>query len=308
MSDDPADGRQSTELLPAHDVTGDAAAIAHAARLLRVGRLVAFPTETVYGLGADATSADAVRGIFSAKGRPLDDPLIVHIAEVSWLAEVAASVPALALRLAERFWPGPLTLVLPRGPRIPPLVTAGGSTVGVRLPAHPVARALIAAAGVPIAAPSANRFMHTSPTTAAHVLADLGGRIACVLDGGPCAVGVESTVVDLTTTPSRLLRPGGVGAEALRALMPDLALPAGSAARGGGSGPSARAGAARAPLRPARPAHRIRWRRRRGHAGGGRSGARGSGGGPAGGRAGQRRGGAGAGRAGRARLRARPGG
>jgi L-threonylcarbamoyladenylate synthase len=135
-------------------------------------------------------------------------------------------VPELARRLAERFWPGPLTLVLPRGPRIPPLVTAGGPTVGARLPAHPVARALIAAAGVPIAAPSANRFMHTSPTTAAHVLADLDGRIACVLDGGPCAVGVESTVVDLTTTPPSLLRPGGVGAEALREIMPDLALPA----------------------------------------------------------------------------------
>jgi L-threonylcarbamoyladenylate synthase len=226
MSDDPSDGLQPTELLPAHDVTSDAAAIAHAARLLRGGHLVAFPTETVYGLGADAISADAVRGIFSAKGRPFHDPLIVHIAEVSWLAEVAASVPELALRLAERFWPGPLTLVLPRGPRIPPLVTAGGPTVGVRLPAHAVARALIAAAGVPIAAPSANRFMHTSPTTAAHVLADLGGRIACVLDGGPCAVGVESTVVDLTTTPPRLLRPGGAGVAALRELMPDLALPA----------------------------------------------------------------------------------
>ncbi|HEY7982536.1 MAG TPA: L-threonylcarbamoyladenylate synthase [Ktedonobacterales bacterium] len=225
MTDDPRDGPQTTELLRVADATTSAAAIAHAAALVRAGKLVAFPTETVYGLGADATSAAAVAGIFRAKGRPHSDPLIVHIAEVGWLGEVAAEVPALALRLAARFWPGPLTLVLPRGERIPPLVTAGGATVGVRLPAHPVARALIAAAGVPIAAPSANRFTHTSPTTAAHVLADLGGRIACVLDGGPSEVGVESTVVDLTSDPPRLLRPGGVGLEALRALMPELAAP-----------------------------------------------------------------------------------
>ena len=198
-----------------------AARVAEAAALLRAGRLVAFPTETVYGLGANATNAVAVEGIFSAKERPLNDPLIVHIAEVEAMAEVARDIPAVAWELAQRFWPGPLTLVLPRAARIPPIVTAGGATVGVRLPAHPIAQALIRAAGAPLAAPSANRFMRTSPTTAAHVLADLDGRIAAVLDGGPCAVGVESSVLDLTSAPARLLRPGGVTLERLRAVIPD---------------------------------------------------------------------------------------
>jgi L-threonylcarbamoyladenylate synthase len=198
-----------------------AARVAEAAALLRAGRLVAFPTETVYGLGADATNAVAVAGIFSAKERPLNDPLIVHIAEAEAMAEVARDIPAVAWELAQRFWPGPLTLVLPRAARIPPIVTAGGATVGVRLPAHPIAQALIRAAGAPLAAPSANRFMRTSPTTAAHVLADLDGRIAAVLDGGPCAVGVESSVLDLTCAPARLLRPGGVTLERLRAVIPD---------------------------------------------------------------------------------------
>ncbi|HEU4782620.1 MAG TPA: L-threonylcarbamoyladenylate synthase [Ktedonobacterales bacterium] len=197
-------------------------AIALAANLLRAGEVVAFPTETVYGLGADATSETALRRIFAAKERPLSDPLIVHLADASHLPEVARAIPPEAKRLAERFWPGPLTLVLPRLARIPALVAAGGDTVGVRVPAHPVAQALLRAADLPIAAPSANRFMHTSPTTAAHVLADLDGRIACILDGGPTMVGVESTVVDLTSSPPRLLRPGGVTLEALRAILPDL--------------------------------------------------------------------------------------
>ncbi|HET9980580.1 MAG TPA: L-threonylcarbamoyladenylate synthase [Ktedonobacterales bacterium] len=205
-------------------------AIAQAADLLRAGEVVAFPTETVYGLGADATSETAVRRIFAAKGRPLSDPLIVHLAEAAQLVEVARDIPPMAWRLAERFWPGPLTLVLPRNPRIPALVAAGGETVGVRVPAHPVAQALLRAAHLPVAAPSANRFMHTSPTTAAHVLADLDGRIACVLDGGPTMVGVESTVVDLTSTPPRLLRPGGVTLEALRALLPDIQAPVAASA------------------------------------------------------------------------------
>src|SRR6185437_14986209 len=143
----------------------------------------------------------------------------------SQLAEVARDIPPEAERLARRFWPGPLTLVLPRLARIPALVAAGGDTVGVRVPAHPVAQAMLQAADLPIAAPSANRFMHTSPTTAAHVLADLDGRIACILDGGPTTVGVESTVVDLTTSPPRLLRPGGVTLEALRAILPNLYAP-----------------------------------------------------------------------------------
>lgn len=211
-------------------------AIAQAASLLRAGEVVAFPTETVYGLGADATSETAVQRIFAAKERPLSDPVIVHLAEKAQLATVARDIPPIAARLAERFWPGPLTLVLPRNPRIPALVAAGGDTVGVRIPAHPVALALLRSANLPIAAPSANRFMHTSPTTAAHVLADLDGRIACVLDGGPTLVGVESTVVDLTTTPPRLLRPGGVTLEALRALLPDIRLPESGSASGGPEG------------------------------------------------------------------------
>lgn len=222
-------GARPTRVLrvtPSGEGPGDKAAIADAAAVLRAGGLVAFPTETVYGLGADATSARAVEGIFAAKGRPHSDPLIVHLAAADELGRVVRAVPELAAWLAGRFWPGPLTLILPRAETIPPIVAAGGSTVGVRVPAHPVARALITAAGVPLAAPSANRFMHTSPTTAAHVLADLDGRIECVLDAGPCAVGVESTVLDVTVTPPRILRPGGVTLEALRAVAPEIAGPA----------------------------------------------------------------------------------
>ncbi len=197
-------------------------ALTEAATLLRSGELVAFPTETVYGLGADATNAEAVRAIFSAKERPYSDPLIVHIPDAEQLPLVASEIPDVAWQLAARFWPGPLTLVLPRASRIPALVAAGGSTVGVRVPSHPVAQALLREAGVPVAAPSANRFMHTSPTTAQHVLADLDGRIAAILDGGPCTVGVESTVLDLTADPPRVLRPGGVPLEALRAMLPQV--------------------------------------------------------------------------------------
>ena len=200
-------------------------AIERAAELLREGGLVAFPTETVYGLGADATNPDAVSAIFTAKDRPYSDPIIVHLATVERLPEVAHRLPEVALRLAERFWPGPLTLVLPRAPLIPAVVAAGGDTVGVRVPSHPVARALLQAARIPVAAPSANRFMHTSPTTADHVLADLEGRIDCVLDGGPTLVGVESTVVDVTVSPPRILRPGGVTLEALRQIVPEMRAP-----------------------------------------------------------------------------------
>jgi L-threonylcarbamoyladenylate synthase len=204
---------------------GDPEVVEQAARLVRAGRLVAFPTETVYGLGADATSTDAVERIFAAKQRPHSDPLIVHLATAAALPSVAQGAPPLAWALAERFWPGPLTLVLHRAEGIPAVVAAGGPTVGVRVPDHAVARELIARAGVPIAAPSANRFMHTSPTTAAHVLADLDGRVDCVLDAGPCSVGVESTVLDLTRDPPRILRPGSVTFEALRALVPNVEAP-----------------------------------------------------------------------------------
>jgi L-threonylcarbamoyladenylate synthase len=224
--DESTDSRRvlHTEVLRARDPVADAELIGRAVALLRAGQLVAFPTETVYGLGADATSPRAVARIFAAKERPLSDPLIVHLAESSQLASVARQIPPEADALTARFWPGPLTVVLPRSETIPPVVTAGGDTVGVRVPAHPIAGALIRAAGVPVAAPSANRFTRTSPTSAAHVLADLDGRIACVLDGGPCAVGVESTVLDLTTTPPCVLRPGGVSLEALREVMPNVTL------------------------------------------------------------------------------------
>lgn len=182
--------------------------IARAAEVLRRGGLVAFPTETVYGLGANALDAEAVRHIFAAKGRPATNPVIVHVAEAARIGEVAAAWPALAERLAGHFWPGPLTLVLPRHPAVPAIVTAGGPTVAVRVPLHPVALALLRAAVVPVAAPSANRSTRLSPTRAEHVLAGLAGRIDLLLDGGPAPGGLESTVLDVTTAPPRLLRPG----------------------------------------------------------------------------------------------------
>jgi L-threonylcarbamoyladenylate synthase len=203
----------------------DLSGIETAAAILRHGGLVALPTETVYGLGGNALDADAVRAIFEAKGRPADDPVIVHLASAINLDHVAVPNPA-ARRLAERFWPGPLTLVLPKRSVVPDEVTSGLATVGVRVPAHPVARAILEAADLPIAAPSANLFGHPSPTTAQHVLADLDGRIEAVVDGGPTQVGVESTIVDVTSEAPRLLRPGGVPAEAIEAVLGvQLALP-----------------------------------------------------------------------------------
>ena len=214
-----------TDMIKVNAVHPEAAIIEQAALLLRAGELVGFPTETVYGLGADAMQSTAVERIFEAKGRPFSDPLIVHIAAFEDLAVVSTAVSARAARLAEAFWPGPLTLILPRGPRVPSRVTAGLETVAVRMPRHPVALALIRALGSPIAAPSANRFMHVSPTTAQHVLADLGGRVPLILDGGPCDVGVESTIVDLSADPPIILRPGGVSLEALRAVTPEIQPP-----------------------------------------------------------------------------------
>jgi L-threonylcarbamoyladenylate synthase len=187
-------------------------AVAAAADLIRRGQLVAFPTETVYGLGADATNAEAVARVFAVKARPSFDPLIVHIDGVERLATVASQVPAAALSLAERFWPGPLTVVLPKTARIPAIVTAGLPSVAVRVPDHQVARALLAAAATPIAAPSANPFGYVSPTTAAHVEAQLGA-LPLILDGGPCRVGVESTIVSFVGAAPTLLRPGGVALE-----------------------------------------------------------------------------------------------
>jgi L-threonylcarbamoyladenylate synthase len=198
-------------------------ALQQAAEILRSGGLVAFPTETVYGLGANALNAVAVEKIFAAKQRPHWDPVIVHVAAMERARELTREWPQAAEKLAEAFWPGPLTMLLPRSAQIPDICTAGRDKVGLRLPAHPVAQALIAASGVPVAAPSANRFGHTSPTTAAHVLADLEGRIDAVLeidlDASWCQFGVESTVLDPTANPVIVYRPGGVTAEQIRLLL-----------------------------------------------------------------------------------------
>lgn len=210
-----------TEILRCTSPERDRAAIVRAAQVIRAGGLVAFPTETVYGLGANALDAAAVARIYRAKRRPPEDPCIVHIAAVEDLPRVAAVIPPAVERLA-RFWPGPLSLILPRAEAIPPIVTAGRPTVAVRVPAHPVALALIREAGVPIAAPSANRFMHTSPTTARHVWDDLAGEIDLILDGGPTPVGVESTVLDLTGDVPTVLRPGAVTVEQLRAVLGEV--------------------------------------------------------------------------------------
>lgn len=201
----------------------DEASIRRAAALLRAGELVAFPTETVYGLGADALNGEAAARIFAAKGRPADNPLIAHIAGESGLAGLIALEPcACARKLMRAFWPGPMTLIFPKSPRVPREVTAGLDTVAVRMPSHPVARALISAAQTPIAAPSANRSGRPSPTTAAHVLEDMEGRIPLILDGGPCEVGLESTVVDVTGARPRILRPGGVTLEMLEGVVGDV--------------------------------------------------------------------------------------
>ncbi len=209
-------GSDAPRILPGDDP----AAIHEAAGLIRAGGLVAFPTETVYGLGADALDATAVARIFAAKERPAFDPLIVHLADPADLARHVVPDDAddpRVTRLVARFWPGPLTLVLRRRTHIPGIVTAGLPTVGVRVPDHPVARALIRAAGVPVAAPSANRFGRVSPTRATHVARGLGARVRLVLDGGPCRVGVESTVLLLAEGRAVLLRPGGLPAEAIEA-------------------------------------------------------------------------------------------
>lgn len=190
--------------------------VERAAEIIRAGGLVGMPTETVYGLAANAFDPRAVARIFEAKQRPFFDPLIVHIAHLSWITRVASDFPPLAQRLAERFWPGPLTLVLPRCDAVPDLVTSGLSTVGIRMPRHPLALELLLKADLPIAAPSANLFGRISPTTAQHVVEQLGHRIDYILDGGPSEVGLESTVLRIAPHPC-LLRPGGVSLEDLEA-------------------------------------------------------------------------------------------
>ena len=212
--------------------TGDPGEIDRAARLLRAGRLVAFPTETVYGLGANALDAEAVARIYAVKGRPATSPLIVHVASIEMAQSLVMNWPEVADRLARRFWPGPLTLVLEKRPAIPAIVTANLSTVGLRMPAHPIALALIRAAGVPLAAPSANRFTELSPTTAEHVRRSLGSDVDYILDGGPCTVGIESTVLSLarwlagwsTGSQPILLRPGAISRTEIESLIGAIAM------------------------------------------------------------------------------------
>jgi L-threonylcarbamoyladenylate synthase len=188
-----------------------ALAVERAVAVLAEGGLVAIPTETVYGLAADALDAAAVDRIFQAKGRPATNPLIVHVSDAGMARTLAASWPVAAEKITARYWPGPVTVIVPRGANVPPVVAAGGPTVALRCPEHPLARRLIAVLGRPLAAPSANRSMQLSPTTAGHVLEGLGSRVDLILDAGPCAHGIESTVVDCTVTPPRILRPGPIG-------------------------------------------------------------------------------------------------
>ena len=206
----------------------DQETIQQAATLIKQGQVVGFPTETVYGLGADATNNEAVERIYSAKHRPPDNPLISHFTSMEEIQQFTVNIPELAYQLADQFWPGPLTMVLNKNEKISPLVTQGLDTLAVRIPAHPVALALIAAAGVPIAAPSANLSGKPSPTTAAHVYKDLAGIIPMILDGGSTAIGVESTVINLTSSTPILLRPGGLTIEELREVIPNLKVTSGT--------------------------------------------------------------------------------
>ncbi len=225
---------------PASPAARTPATIAEAAARLRAGELVAFPTETVYGLGGDAGNPDAVRAIFAAKGRPADHPVIVHVADATQISHWARDVPPGAQRLADAFWPGPMTLILPRTPHAADVVTGGQDRVGLRVPSHPVARDLLrafaAAGGTGIAAPSANRFGRISPTTAQHVAEDLGDRVALIVDGGACDVGIESTIVAFGDGAPMLLRPGGIAAaDIARVLGEPLRAPGADAPRASGT-------------------------------------------------------------------------
>ncbi len=213
-----------TEILLVHPHAPQPAIVAYAAAILRRGGLVAFPTETVYGLGANALDPAAVQSIFTAKGRPANNPLIVHVNSIDAARELAANWSSSAQLLAEHFWPGPLTLILPMATQVPNVVTGGGETVALRIPRHPVAQALLQAVKLPIAAPSANRSTELSSTKADHVLNSLGGRIDMILDGGPTPGGLESTVVDLSGSVPLLLRPGLVSPQELRKFLPELQL------------------------------------------------------------------------------------
>lgn len=205
-----------------------AMAIDRAVALLAEGGIVAIPTETVYGLAADALDAAAIERIFLAKRRPATNPLIVHVADAAMARTLAAAWPAAAEKIVSRHWPGPVTVIVPRGPKVPTVVAAGGPTVALRCPDHPLARRLIAVLGRPLAAPSANRSMQLSPTTAGHVLEGLGSRVDLILDAGPCGRGIESTVVDCTVTPPRILRPGPIGRAELERTIGDTVIEAGA--------------------------------------------------------------------------------
>jgi L-threonylcarbamoyladenylate synthase len=233
-------------------VTADASAVCEAAAILRTGALVAFPTETVYGLGADAENEAALRALFAAKGRPADHPVIMHLADASQIDRYAAEVPPKARQLATAFWPGPMTLVVHRKDRVSNLVTGGLDTVGIRVPVHPVAQALLREFGGPIAAPSANRFGRVSCTCAEHVLQELDGRVDLILDGGECEVGLESTIIDVSRGAPAILRPGAVTAEMVASVLGRV--PSGQSAaapRVSGSLPSHYAPKARVEIVPA---------------------------------------------------------
>jgi L-threonylcarbamoyladenylate synthase len=254
-----------TQVWQVDSAAPDPEVLARAAAVLRAGGLVAFPTETVYGLGANALDPDAVRGIFAAKGRPARNPVIVHVGDVPAARALVTVWPETAGRLADRFWPGPLTLVLPRMPAVPDAVTGGGPTVAVRCPAHPVALALVRAAGVPVAAPSANRSSELSPTLPEHVLGGLVGRIDLLLDAGATPAGIESTVLDLSGSRPRLLRPGPIPPS----LIEEVVGPVERISSGGESGPLpspgllARHYAPRTPLECCASVDELRDRERR---------------------------------------------
>ena len=214
--------------------------IDEAAAILRDGGLLGIPTETVYGLGANGLNEEAVAHIFEAKGRPQDNPLILHIPSADHLERYCREIPLTAYQLAEAYWPGPLTMILKRKPIVPDVVTAGLDTVGMRCPSHPLCHAILEAADVPVAAPSGNTSGRPSPTTAAHMWEDMDGKIDAIVDGGPCSVGVESTIIDLTETPARLLRPGGITLEQLEAVLGEVSVdPAVTRLMGAGEKPKA---------------------------------------------------------------------
>ncbi len=211
-----------TRIFRISNLKDDAGQLSAAAKIIRCGGTVAIPTETVYGLGANGLDGEAVKKIFEAKGRPSDNPLILHIADRMWLSRYCEDIPEEAFELAERFWPGPLTIILKRRCIVPDIVTAGLDTVGVRCPKHEITNALIRTADLPIAAPSANLSGRPSTTSFGHVFRDMNGRIDAIIDGGECEVGLESTIVDLTVKPPRLLRPGGVTVEELRDVLGEI--------------------------------------------------------------------------------------